>query len=178
MSRIFRGISAHNTISINGLDHAVQNNRMSWINKPKVNLLNYKLSNILSSLEAQTDAFKKENIIHRRKFVFDKENQIIKIIDKLIVINEDFKKRKMKFYLNFSNEVKLKHDLNKIIVESKDLKLIIENALFNLGNIIQAKENDCTGWRSKKYDTKIKGRTFLLKLETSEGIEMETKISY
>lgn len=174
----FRGISAHNTISINGLDHAVQNNRMSWINKPKVNLLNYKLSNILSSLEAQTDAFKKENIIHRRKFVFDKENQIIKIIDKLIVINEDFKKRKMKFYLNFSNEVKLKHDLNKIIVESKDLKLIIENALFNLGNIIQAKENDCTGWRSKKYDTKIKGRTFLLKLETSEGIEMETKISY
>lgn len=174
----FRSVSAHNTISVNGIDHAKQNSRMSWISKPKVTLNKYKLSQKCSFIDAETDAFKKENIIHGRKLLFNKKNQNIKIFDKLNFITNNTESRMIYFYLNFGNELQIVHNHNEIIIKIGDNDLSIRNSKFNKGFLSVANENNVLGWRSNNYGTKSKGHYFLLKLELNESEELITEINY
>lgn len=174
----FRGASAHNTIAINGLDHAQQNSRMSWLNVPNTQLIDYNFSKDYSFLVAETDAFKKQNILHSRELNFDKTKQKLEIKDYIKLIDKKERSSTLAFYLNFNDSVALEHINNCIKIKTEHRVLTIKNDYFNLGKILRANNNSLLGWRSDKYGKKYKGQYFVLELKIKSSIEIKTTISY
>ena len=71
----FRGISAHNTVSINNKNHATVNGRMSWVDCPETKIDNCSFVEEESSCKATTNAFIKDGVVHSRAFKINKKNQ-------------------------------------------------------------------------------------------------------
>jgi hypothetical protein len=176
--KYFRGLSAHNTISINKKDHAVQASRMSWFGKPKTKLLDYFISDTKSYIEAETNAFKKENIIHIRKLIFEKENKVITIIDTLKKITESNDNYTYCLYFNFDNNTRLIHEKNKIQVNLGSRNITLENSEFNSAKTLLASSENCIGWRSPNYNAKNPGQVVILEASSKENIKLITSIYY
>ena len=172
----YRGVSAHNTISINGLNQATSNSRMSWINLPKVDLLKHKINSKNSFISCVHNAYKNEGIIHKREFEFLKKENII-IIKDILTSSNDIEKT-LTFYLNFNPELELIHNESIISMRINKNQISIENQYFNLGKIIRGNEEKMLGWYSKKYDLNEEGQTFIFSKTIRESITLETKINF
>ena len=98
----FRGITAHNTISINKKNHAESLTRMSWSKQPLTKLVDYKLNGIEIYIEAETNAFKELGVIHNRKVILNKQDRQVVIEDKLFLCENLKNAVTYEFYLNFA----------------------------------------------------------------------------
>ena len=174
----FRGITAHNTVSINNKDHAIKATRMSWFEKPETKLIHYNLSKTQSFLVAETDAFKKENINHQRKLLLNKENRKLFITDSLKKINTDDKPYEFKIFFNFGGNLYIERDEHIITVKWKNQKVTFKfSNLINV-KILKADSNSEIGWRSKKYNTLSAGQTVELSGKEFNDITIVTEIEY
>jgi hypothetical protein len=174
----FRGVTAHNTISIENSDHAFQNSRMSWLNLPKIKLIDFKISREFSFIEAETDAFKKHNVIHRRSLWFNKKDKFLQIKDTLKSTNNFQNKPNLYFYLNFGNHLVVNKIQNSINITTKNGNVTLENDFFRFGKVFKANNKDFLGWRSTNYGSKQKGQYFKMKLELVKETELNTIIKY
>ena len=174
----FRGITAHNTVSINDKDHAIKATRMSWFNKPETKLINYNLSNTQSFLEAGTNAFKKENIYHQRKLVFNKEKRKVFITDSLNKIHKDDILYEFKIFFNFGDNVTLKKEENILFVKGNNKIVTFKFSDLVIVNINKANNKSEIGWRSNKYNNLTAGQTVELYGKALKDITIITEIDY
>lgn len=175
--KYFRSIAAHNTVSINKKDHAFQSTRMSWLNVPQTELVNSHISEEKSLIEAKTNAFIKEGVIHKRKLIFDKLKKQIEIVDSLKADNKSSDNLAI-FYLNLNSNLKWIHSKDTLKTEIKGSKVSIMNQKFIKGKLENASENEVIGWRSSKYGVKKPGQSFIFEEVFNEQLTLTTKISY
>ncbi|NQX86552.1 MAG: alginate lyase family protein [Flavobacteriaceae bacterium] len=172
----FRSIAAHNTISINGLDHAKQNSRMSWLGCPKITLEDVSIKDSFSKIKASHEAFKAQNIRHTRTISFDKVSKIIEIEDQLITINKNNKPYTFEFFLNFDAMLEIKHVEDSLFIEYDTVKLRMKNKWFSNGKLLMANNDSFNGWHSLKFDQKHPSKYFILSNELREDLKMKTVI--
>lgn len=172
----FKGIKAHNSISINHKNHAKNNGRMSWIDCPNVNVLDYSDNGSIASCKSQTNAFIADKVTHTREFVLNKNEKGIYIIDNLQSLAKTSKH--IELYLNFHPLVKLQKERNTIIATRKNIKLILENEHFSKAKFIRGKTKPPLGWYSNSYGEKEPATVLLLELNMKEKQVITTKVKY
>ena len=174
----FRGVKAHNTISINNQDQALALSRMSWINTPEVELLDYTNDENSSSVLAKHDAYNALGIVHQRQIVFNKKDKLINIKDDLIQTKKPQNPTSLQFYLNFNPKLNITHhqDTLTIRIKNKEIKIINEN--FATGKFFSGEKEDMLGWCSNSYDTISKGKVFVVSKNINSTLTLTTKIVY
>lgn len=172
----FKGITAHNTVSINNLDHAVNNGRMSWINKPITKINTFKEKENTVFLKATTNAFQKENVQHARTFLINKKDKTITIKDDLF--SNTTKQKTGTYYLHFHPEVEVNKNKNQIILTSSTKKIVIDNAFFKNAELLTGDMVNPLAWYSKEYNKKVKTNTLKVNFNFNKSIELNTIIYY
>ena len=171
----FRGISAHNTISINNKHHGLPNSRMSWIHTPKVTLESIFTSENNIEVKASHNAFEKDGVIHRRTLKFDKRLKQVVIIDEIIQSKSD--SNLLSFYLNFNPNLELIKNPEGLIVSYKDKKIAtINNEHFKTGNIVKGDKEKLLAWYSSSFDNKTRGQLFTFNKEINQSTIFTTTI--
>ncbi len=172
----FRGISAHNTISINKQNHALINNRMSWLERPSQPKTEYYEDNLEIRCKSVHTAFKSEDVEHERTIMLNKKSKKIKILDTLRSNNLEIKE--LDFYLHFSPEIEIEKNENKLNLISGNSKIIIENKYINITTIEVGDFTKPFGWFSKGYNSKIQSKSLNLNLEMKDELSIETTFYY
>lgn len=172
----FRGISAHNTISINHSDHAKAISRMSWVNQPQVSLLNYNINKNSSEIKAQHNAFDRFGVIHTRSMVFNKLEKFIIINDNISCDSKKTKPNELSFYLNFNPDLEVEHNNNTLNISNKSVSILVENELFKEGRLIRGQEKSKLGWFSKGYNELEPGIAFMFNKKITKPLLITTKI--
>lgn len=139
----FRGVKAHNTISINDTNQVEFLGPFMCSKSPKSILTNeYK-----NCISCSCDMYKQFKCTVERKLNFDKNYIIIK--DE--VFNKSTSVLSIKRYFNFDEKVFCKVENNKCICIIDDIKATFE---FNKSSSIvlnKGKEKEKIGWQSKKF---------------------------
>jgi hypothetical protein len=172
----FRGITAHNNISINKHNHANANNRMSWINRPDSPKTELVLNEDEIVCKSEHHAFKKDKIVHQRTIKLSKKLKKITITDSLI--SETSSNNKANFYLHFHPNSQLNKHNNTISFRSRNKELKLENSLFNLAKIVEGNTDMPFGWYSSSYNIKQKSKSLVLNIEMQKQLLLETNITY
>ena len=159
----FRSITAHNTISINNRNHAIMNNRMSWIDRPKKPKTQFLYNETETTCEGIHNAFSKENVIHKRTISFDKKIKKVLIKDTL-TSNSDATKDVF-YYLHFKPSIEVSLKGNEIYISRKNKNILIKNETFaNKAVFFEGNEEIPIGWFSRSYNEKEKCKSLVLKL--------------
>jgi len=174
----FKGIKAHNTISINDKNHAFNNGRMSWLNRPKTWVDSFDVSKDAITCKAITDAFKKEGIQLSRNIIFQKNKNKVTILD---TVNSDKNSTyKLKFFLHFHPETSVLHKGEEIELTRKVKKIVLINKMFTKANLFKGvhKKESIFGWYSDKYGSKSKTTSLVLTFNPRGSFVLETEILY
>jgi len=187
----FRGVSAHNTISVNDSDQAVKGNGMFWMSNPDVNIIDYNLCKEHPFCIAMHNGYcnKGEKIIHKREVTFCHKENIITINDSLFK-DDDFNKVNDKmllknadnsfdctFYLNFHPDVKIELKKDFILAENNGVKIKIENKLFNESTKLYfGDKKSLHGWFAPSYDKIIPTHSLVCEMKGVTKKEIATKI--
>jgi hypothetical protein len=174
----FRGIKAHNTISVNDCDHAVSLNRMSWCKPSKLLKREFRSIDNLDEISASIDAFQDQGVNYCRRLSLDKNSKTVIIKDELkIVGNVDTKKASL--YLHFHPKVQPTLKGNQIIATLEDGSCVrISNEKFDKAELIKGDENEPMGWFSESYDNIEESYSLVLNIFIEEDITLTTKIEY
>lgn len=165
----FRGVKAHNTISIDGLDQGKQHNRMSWIKMPNTEVEEINNDSNKISITASHDGFKNQNsdIHHSRTFQFNKKAKSVKILDRL---HGDQQTHICEFYLQIHPEVNCQLLDDQLTLSNNVNKLVIRNSKFDRARLINTHY-------SNKYDNISSKKTLILRVEFSKELKMTTSIN-
>ncbi len=172
--KYFRGATAHNTIVVNRRNHATANNRMSWVNRPAISVLDTKETDHTLQCKAQHTAF--EPVQHTRTISMLKERQQVLIIDSVTGAAED---DLIEFYLHFNpylSSVKLVED--KIILQNEHKHVQLQNQFFQQASLLKGNEQQPLGWYSPSYDNKIACHTLQCPLPPKPELTITTTIDY
>lgn len=172
----FRGISAHNTISINKQNHALINNRMSWLERPSRPKTEYYEDNLEIRCKSVHTAFKSEDVVHERTIILNKKSKRIKVLDTLRSNNLEIKE--LDFYLHFSPEIEIEKNENKLNLISRNSKIKIENKYINMTTLEVGDFTKPFGWFSKGYNSKVQSKSLNLNLEMKDELSLETMFYY
>lgn len=174
----FRGISAHNTISVNGMNHAKMSTRMGWIKKPSIWITNFKSNNNRGVCEAVHSGFSRsyEEYLHKRKVILDRTAQCTTVIDYLS--EREGGESLATYFLHFHPSVGIQKKGNEIELYRDKVKVSLHNNYFGDAKILSGNESKPFGWFSPSYDYKMPSQSLFLKLKFSEKIKLETKIYY
>lgn len=147
----FKGITAHNTISVNNQNHSKSLGTMMWSKLPKIDVLEFNSSLESTFCEAQHSAFYNDSgpIKHKRK-IYSKGNTYY--IEDALSGKGNFK---TDFYLHFHPTVSVKIDNSIIILEKKRVKVEIHNKLFLNAKLYMGDSDLPLGWYSSSYDVKV-----------------------
>lgn len=170
----FRGITAHNTISVNNQNHAVANNRMSWANRPEAPKTEIFYVENEVTCKSEHRAFR--DVVHQRTINFSPLTKKITITDTLI--NYSSKSSNIEFYLQFHPKAQLKLNKNNLILKGQNKVIILKNTFFNKAKIIEGCEELPLAWYSEKYNTKLKSKCLKLTNELNKKTTLETIVSY
>ncbi|NGP88316.1 heparinase II/III family protein [Fodinibius halophilus] len=177
----FRGITAHNTISVNGLDHATPCTRMGWIDRPEIDILETEFGSKKSICTGQHDTFRSHSTenSHKRRIIFDKKAKVITVNDWLI--KENNKTDTLFFFLHFNPALEIDHNGSEIALFSPKKsgdKITLSNKVFENAEIIKGDKEKPFGWYSQSYDSKIESPSLKLEMEFESNLEIETIIKY
>lgn len=167
----FRGVKAHNTISINDMDQVEFLGPFICSKSPKITLINEGENYISCS----SDMYKRFKCVVERKLNFD-ENYII-IKDK--IINKSTSMINIKRYFNFDERVFCEIENNNCVCIVDDIKVTFifdksSSIILNKGN-----EKEKIGWQSKKFYEKKPCFTLEIKNGVAQNSisEMSCKIN-
>ena len=172
----FRGITSHNTISVNGKDHGKKNGRMSWIDRPEVWITNCELEMPYTLCAAKTTAFNKEGILHSRAIHHNKSNQRVQIQDTLEMQGKS--NVEIAFYLHIHPDVEIDQNEDQLILTSNKNQLIITNEFLSRGSFFIGNEKEPLGWYSPYYGVRIPIHTFRFTVDIEEDLRIQTEIEY
>lgn len=173
----FKGISAHNTLSVNQKCHAQNNGRMSWVKRPEVFIEAQEISAQQNNCKASTNAFVEEGINkHTRTFSWNKQACELLVTDTLTFIKEQ--STNIDLYWHFHPAVQLMQEGDKVIAQRNGTRLSIENEAFAKASIVSGDSNIPLGWYSQKFGEKQATKVLKLHLDKSESFSLTTKFSY
>ncbi|OBX21837.1 MULTISPECIES: alginate lyase family protein [Bizionia] len=173
----FRGITAHNTVSINNKNHATNNGRMSWINLPETIIDSFIKTNTKTVCQATTDAFKRFGVTHSRSIDFNKTENNIEVIDQFIGNNNKIHTGDL--FLHFHPNVKIeKIDDNKLKLSNNDVTVFMESELFRLVKITFGNTEEPLGWFSNAFNVKQETTTLTCSFNFSKKHQTNILINY
>ncbi|MDC9724098.1 MAG: alginate lyase family protein [Urechidicola sp.] len=173
----FKSVKAHNTISINGLNQATSNSRMSWSNLPNVKFLDSGMTSETCHIVAKHNSYRKLGYTHERSFVFNKKENKIVIRDILKPIKNNNEDVTLEYYLNFNPTLRITHNNDSLNINERNVKIRIENSFFKGGELIEGDESKMLGWYSKSYDKIQKGAMFMFTIKINKEISFITEIN-
>ena len=148
--KYFIGTSAHNTITINDLDQATYVGPTLWLDHYQSTVLSYGCSDSLEWIHAEHDGFfKKEKVIHQRKFSIDLFDQLI-ISDFIINHSRTSKKVDIYFHLHPSIEIVLSEKKATLMCPDGSLMQMELDILLDW-RIVRGDENPIMGWYSSGF---------------------------
>lgn len=172
----FRSVKAHNTISVNNKNHAVNNGRMSWISCPKTEIKDSYFSADYSFCEAETDAFKKEGVIHARRVDFDKMKKEIILSDSFLSSDDQIKS--IQFYLHFHPNVKVQLENDTMFLNSGNTHVKIRNSAFQNAKLLKGNKEIPLAWFSEKFNEKQSSMMCIFNLKFKNELNLKTELSY
>lgn len=174
----FRGIYAHNTISVDDCHHAMPATRMSWINKPHTTIVNYSSTKTDVLCVAEHDGFNmgQSGTIHRRSINMNRTNHSIVIQDHLIKRGNT--NSRAKFLLHFHPAVKVEHKEDTVFLGHGGKNLSISNPHFVHAQFFRGDEAQPLGWFSEKFGVKTPTTTLLATVHFNESLVLTTVIDY
>lgn len=171
----FRGITSHNTISVNKEQHAKSLGVMLWGKLPSIKTKSFgedEKGNIFCT--AEHSAFKNNNrsIIHTRTI----SRELNEVVIKDIVNGEG--SFEANFYLHFHPDVKPELIQNELHL-SKDNKVIkLNNELFSKAKLEYGNEALPLGWYSNKYDVMVKTHALHFSVNVVDTTQFITTIKF
>ena len=173
----FRGIKSHNCVSINGKNHALSLNRMSWTKPSKVTIKEMNISEDLSVIRAQTNAFRSEGVHYSRELVLNTLERKLTVIDNLQ--NTTNKEQQSSFYLHFHPDLKIESDASIIDIKLPNGdKVKLENNVFKSSKMIYGRKEKPIGWYSETYDKKRESFSLISELILKKELNITTEIYY
>ena len=172
----FRSIQAHNTISIENLQHGKMNNRMSWTEKSTAKLLDYNIKTNNPFIKASTNSFNKINVSYNRTISLNSTKKRIKIND--ILVNSNSSVQKGVFYLHFHPNIEVSKVDEEIELKYNSSIIIINNILFKNAELIKGDVKTPFGWFSDKYDFKQKTTSLKVSITVEKELSLQTIIDY
>lgn len=160
----FRGISAHNCVSVAGLNHALSNNRMSWIKTPDILDLKFEDNDSHFYCYGGHNGFIKQDVPvkHFRKVQLLKHENRVEIEDRLSGEGS----HKVQFYLQIGTDLEgVELVGEKLMLQAGTEQITITNEFFPQAKIIEGSEEPILGWYSNQYDVKSPRKTLFLELE-------------
>ncbi|WP_343766645.1 alginate lyase family protein [Gangjinia marincola] len=176
----FKGISAHNTISVNNKNHAVNNGRMSWINLPETTVQEYTSSQEKAFCRATTNAFRSQSIQHERAIYFNRMDKEIQIRDVLINSDNNKKSKTIHYFLHFHPNVIIQEANKKIVLINENEKIILQGSWLNEASISEGEKDNLQGWYSPQYNVKVQAKTlvYTTTIKSKETRSISLRISY
>ena len=149
--RYFKGTRAHNTVTIDGQDQAVQETGFIWSHPYTCKLLRNEYENGIFILEAQHDGYNrlKEPVVHRR---------LVHATDSMILIRDSFFGRGTHQYeLNYHlhPDCQVSRDGQWVQVAGKKELLFIRLIGGGQFSIVSGQVNPPFGWYSPAYNVKL-----------------------
>jgi hypothetical protein len=169
----FRGISAHNTVSVFGNNHAQINNRMSWRGRPEVKIESIENSSDTTRIVARVKNVRNDEIWHERELTWDKIAGEIHCKDQLKSTNEE-----PSFgsgFLNFNPSLKLEQSLGDKIEFSDDARIISLQLTGSKVTYHSGAENPYLGWYSPSFGVLEKGHCCSYELHNNTSVELKIK---
>ncbi len=162
--KYFRGTSAHNTITVEGLDQSEQAGAFLWTDKAETFVEKWDSKNNI--LEARHDGYKKRlDVIHHRKFELNESG--LSITDKLT--GNQVSSAEQRFHLH--PDCELKEIPNGYLIQNKEKKLQIELPHDWMSRVAVGEQN--AGWYSPSFNKKVESPTIIV---TKQNIELPVKI--
>lgn len=174
----FRGIFAHNTISVDDRQHAFPATRMSWINKPVTKIVNYSSTREYTQCVAEHHAFNSRysKTIHRRSIEMNRNNKSIIIRDHLIKHNKT--NSKAEFLLHFHPSVKVERRGETVVLHRGKRRIVLKNDYFAKARLYFGDETRPMGWFSGKFDLKEPANTLSATVFFGNSLAITTVIDY
>ena len=170
----FRGVSAHNTVSINKKNHALANNRMSWLGDPKVTVSNLVLEGDFLECEASHNAYNDVGVIHKRKWKWNIAQNELSVFDSCL----NFKKNQnvITAYYNLHPDVKVMEIERgvKLIRSDVEMDVIFEGK--GTLSYYRGKESTPLGWYSANYGIKTPSNCLVYEMESNDDENFAIKI--
>ncbi len=171
----FRGTSAHNTVRVDSQDQSVAGGNFLWTKHANANCIHFESDSAKDCWIAEHDGYLRltDPVKHIRSLIFDKENQLITVGDKL----QAEKKHFTELYWHLSEKSNAHQDGDAIIVVNQDVQISIKmlNANFN-PEIIKGCEEPPLGWISRGFDLKIPTNTIRWAGDITGTTELVTEI--
>jgi len=168
----FRGIAAHNTVSVNEQSHAKSLGPMMWGKLNTSCVKSFGSDNWTAYCIGEHDAFDNENggIKHRRKIEISQEKILIK--DNLIGKGN----YEIKFFLHFHPSIKAELDNNCLILTNEKNKVRLTNELFFNAQLFYGNKKEMLGWYSSSYDCVLPTYTLFVKKTVTDNEEILTDV--
>lgn len=171
----FRSISAHNTISIDSLNHSQIKGNMIWHLLPKAIIHDYSINVNNPYCLASHNGFElqKKRIKHYRNIAF-KDNKYV-ITDKI----QGKGNHTIDYYLQFNpdlKEIKFVNETELILLAKNNTCVKIKNKHFDKAKIYYGEESIPLGWLSDEYDKINPTYCLLLKTEFPKISEIKTEL--
>ena len=171
----FKGTGAHNTIRLDGLDQSVIGGNFMWLKKAKAKVNHFDISEDQDQLVACHDGYTRlhDPVMHRREFIYDKCNRIIKVTD-ILDCNEE---HNVEQFWHFSENCDITVIDGGYLVTNNDVSIKlrldehIENSILRKGQT-----SPICGWMSREFDVKIPSPTIVGEVRINGATRIETII--
>ncbi|TYC15657.1 hypothetical protein ES677_04765 [Bizionia gelidisalsuginis] len=172
----FRSVKAHNTISVNNKNHAVNNGRMSWIDCPETRVMDNSFSEAFSFCEAQTNAFLRDGVMHSRRIEFNKIKKEIIVTDNFASNDNDSKA--IQFYLHFHPDVNVDLKKETVILKSRNTSVKIINKEFKKARLLKGDKEMPLGWCSNNFNKKQSTTSLFFTYQFINELHLQTTLIY
>ena len=174
----FRGASAHNTITIKGMDQSKSGGRMLWSTTPEVRMTKYLEDDSMVLCTAEHNGFVLQNtdVIHERSVMFHKTNGRIELIDHLIC-NSD-KPQTLEFNLHFNGSVEVEKTNEIVHLSHQEITVTCSNEIFRDAKLHYNENlNPGLGLQSTRFDSLKSCYTLSAEFNFVEDVLLTTTIN-
>ena len=174
----FMGTLAHNTICINNTNQASIAGPTMWLDHYKTKIIKTESDQDIEKVEALHNGYKKLGLFHKREIVFNKNENLFFIKDKISSKNQKEYKISIPFHIHPKMKVT---SLTEKSIEIKNLPgkrdVILEfSEPVNYKIINGQTKPEILGWYSKSFMHKENTNTILCNFITNNSFYFETKL--
>jgi hypothetical protein len=172
----FRGTSAHNTITVDGVNQSVIGGNFMWLRHAQVKCEVWEPGEYQDRFVGKHTGYQRlpDPVTHRRTAVFDKKTRIIEITDDLLCSGEHVAEA----YWHFAEtcEVALERDGSVLAVNGEHkIRLICSESGVKV-ELRRGKTSPIDGWVSRQFDAKSETTTVVWRSAISGDTQFRTKI--
>jgi hypothetical protein len=170
----FVSTMAHNTICIDGRNQADQAGDTMWFNHYKCQMVEEKHNDILESVRAEHDGYKRTK--HRREIWFNKPGNSFTVSDELFLSDENEQECALLYHLHPDIKVeKLSPNMFSLFHQS-GIRLSVSMLNFDDCSIINGEEDPVLGWHSDSFMKKAPTNVLYAKRRIKKSFKSVTKI--